>query len=281
MIFLGLEGSFPRAANNYQLEVSLPYDKAFRWVDEIRRYLRAGHITAIRLERLIGKLGFSQTNLFGEFARTQLKPLYRKLYAARFIPQLSIIESRILHWWSRILLSLNPRIPRGISRIPDFIIYTGAATLSNKMAALAFSRKGDAPVISQLLVSNVPRFWKNHFHRKNIILGSEMLAPIAFLRSDPRLFRHKRANLYMDNDPSANALIRGGCGNPFLASTVCIFWKIVDAYPLDVWIGRVAPGANPSDLPTRGVKLTFEIKNIAQLKNLYKLLQETLIFLRS
>ena len=84
----------------------------------------------------------------------------------------------------------------------------------------------------------------------------------------------------MDNDPATNALIRGDCSNPFLAAMICIFWKLVGKLSLDVWIGRVRPKVNPADLPARGSKLPFETPLTAQFKNLYKLLNETLLFRR-
>ena len=101
--------------------------------------------------------------------------------------------------------------------------------------------------------------------------------PIPFMYSAPTLFSHKRANLYMDNDPAANALIRGDCANPFRAAMVRTFWKLVGKYSVDVWIGRVGSEMNPSDLPTMRVKRPFKTPVTAQFKNRYKILNETLI----
>ena len=274
---LGLNGSFPRAANNWKIEVSLPQEKAWAWIQEINEHLKNGIINAVPLENLIGKHGFSQTNLFGKFARTKLRPLYKKLHATKFSPKIASFEGQVLRWCAKILLSLNPRAPRGVCRQPDFVVYTDAATLSNKMAATALQKREWALSALNLLTPNVPRFWENHFRRENIILGSEMRTFVAFLNSEQKLSHHKRINIYMDNDPAANALIRGDCSNPFLTSMVCIFRKLVGDLSLDVWIGRVGSQVNPADLPTRGAKIPFDAPLTAQFKNLYKLLNGALI----
>ena len=59
---------------------------------------------------------------------------------------------------------------------------------------------------------------------------------------------------------------------------VCIFCKLVEAYSLDVWIGRVGSKMNPADLPARVTLLPFKANRPAQFSNLYKLLLETLVF---
>lgn len=109
--------------------------------------------------------------------------------------------------------------------------------------------------------------------------GVGMLARLAFLWSRPSLFRGKRLKLYIDNN-AVVAIIRGGCANPFIAATVCVFWKRVDSSSFDVWIGRVGSEMNPVDLPTMRPRLPFGPTGSVQFPNLYKLLRETIIFMR-
>ena len=111
--FLGLSGAFPRKDNKWLLQVSLPAEKASKWATEILGHIKTGSILSAPLEKLICKLGFSQTNLFGKFAHTKLRPLYQKLYARNFSPKLTQDEIRTFKWWARVLTSLQPRIPRG------------------------------------------------------------------------------------------------------------------------------------------------------------------------
>ena len=146
------------------------------------------------------------------------------------------------------------------------------------MAAMSIINKRNGPYISELLVSYVPAFWRKHFHIKNIIMGCEMLAPLAFLRSSGPKLRGKRINLYIDNNSAAGALIRGDCSNPTLAATVCVFWEIAEAYSIDIWIGRAPSKLNIADIPTRKGSLPFPSAEQAQFRNLYKLLLEMLVY---
>ena len=116
------------------------------------------------MEQLIGQLGCPRNNLFGEFARTQIRPFYRKIYAAKYAPILNPSELRTLRWWAAILTSPKPRVPRGVDRGSDFDVYADASTKSNKMAAMAIHMVGGKPCISKLLVSPVPKFRRMNFY---------------------------------------------------------------------------------------------------------------------
>ena len=104
--FVGLSGFLPCRQNGWMLEVSLPLEKAEAWAGEIAQHTHAGCIAAVPIEKLIGDLGFPQTNLFGKFPRTQIRPLYRKLRTRRYVPTLSSAELRLFVWRSSILRSL-------------------------------------------------------------------------------------------------------------------------------------------------------------------------------
>ena len=136
--FLGLEGTVPHKANGHKLEIRLTPAKARKWPELIASFLERGCIGFQELEKLIGRLSFSQTSVFGKFARTQLRPLYKKLYNRFFRPTLSGQERFTLRWWFRVLRELSPRIPcRGMS-YPDFVLYTDAASTRAKICAVLF-----------------------------------------------------------------------------------------------------------------------------------------------
>ena len=274
--FLGLEGSFPCRANDYKLPVSFPADKARRWTKEVSSFISAGSITSHELEKLIGKLGFPQTNLFGKFARTQLRPLYRKFYSRSYSPILSSSELRAFRWWAAILSSLHPQIPRPVNRKPDLVIYTDAAFLTRKLAALALSTYEGLTSAPLLAVSSTPTAWLKRFNRKNPIVGMELLAPLAMIWSCPSFLRHSRINLYVDNDTVSNSLIRGDCTDPFIAAMIKVFWMLAENLQLDIWIGRVGSKVNPADLPTRLQKLPFKVKHSIHFRGLFALLCEVL-----
>ena len=78
--FLGLEGFAPPPGNSMRLSARLKADKASKCVDSIRLFLEKGRTGHKAMGSLIGKLGFSRTSLFGEFARCQLRALYLKMH---------------------------------------------------------------------------------------------------------------------------------------------------------------------------------------------------------
>ena len=272
--FLGLLGHFPCRDNNFQLSVTLTPDKALKWVTEIKGFIRDRSISSHDLEKLIGKLGFSQTSLFGKFARTQLSPLYRKFYSRSFTPKLSFSEARTLHWWAEVLASLRPRIPRPVNRTPDFVVYTDAALLTRRLAALVLSTRRHSVSADLLAVSSTPSAWFKLFHKRNPIIGMEMLAPLALLWTAQSLLKGRSLNLYIDNDTASNTLIRGDCADAFLAAMIKAFWSLAEKLQVDIWIGRVGSPVNPADLPTRRKTLPFPIKRSIQFKNFFALLME-------
>ena len=61
--FPGLIGTFPSPGNGMKLQATLTPEKAKRWTQIIRQHLKAFLLSARELEKLIGKLCFSQTCL--------------------------------------------------------------------------------------------------------------------------------------------------------------------------------------------------------------------------
>ena len=163
-------------------QASLPPEKASSWSALVRSFTGAGTIRFQELESLVGKLGFSQTCLFGEFARIQLRPLYRKLYDRSFSPHLTSDELSNLAWRADVLSELNPRIPRGCQRTPDWVLFTDAATSTNIFAAVLFrgGARRNSPVF-RLTSGKVPACWLSRFHRREKIYGPDLLPPLAFI----------------------------------------------------------------------------------------------------
>ena len=260
--------------NNYQLSATLTPDKASNWASEVNGFIQNRAISSPELEKLIGKLGFSQTNLFGEFARTQLRPLYKKFCPRNFSPSLSFSELKTSQWRAAVLSSLRPGIPRPPNRRPDMIVYNDASLLTRRIAALTVSTHNGEVTADLLIASATPSAWMSRFHRRNPIVGMEMLAPLAFLWMRRSFIRNKRINLYIDNDTASNTLVRGDCADPFLAAMIKLFWKFAEELRLDIWIGRVGSEVNPSDIPTRNMKLPFPVKRSIHFRNLFAMLRE-------
>lgn len=92
MAFLVLRGDAPPRRIRVSMGISLPPDKARRWADSILEVRQARAISNQCLENLIGKPPFSQTHLFGKFARTQMRPLRKNLYREIYNAKLTDVE---------------------------------------------------------------------------------------------------------------------------------------------------------------------------------------------
>ena len=274
--FLGLEGDFPCEANNFRLSVTLTKEKAKIWTNRIRTYLKTGAISPKSWGSLSGRWASPRETSSGNSPVLSYVPIYRQLYARTYMAKLSVDAHQLLIWRADILSSLKPRVPRRFSQSPDFIVYTDSDLLSNRIAGLIMTLTDSGPMITLFCEAAVPQFWKSKFHRKNPIIGMEMLDPLALIHTAAPKFINKRVNLYIDNDTASNTLIRAGCQDPVLAAMIGQFWKKAEQLGADIWIVRVPSEVNPADLPTRGKDWPFPIMERVQFKNLFRLMCTTL-----
>ena len=103
-----------------------------------------------------------------------------------------------------------------------------------------------------------------------------MLAPLSFIWMKRHQLQNKSVNLYIDNNNVITSLVRGDSSNDLIAAMVACFWRIAEAYNIDIWLGRVNTKLNPADLPTRKAKIPFPVKERVEFRELFKLLQLTL-----
>ena len=90
--FAGLLGTYSAKEADFVLRNCLQAEKEKARPAPVLSYLVQGWISSHRLEKLVGRLTFSQTSLFGKFARAHLRPLYRKLYRRVYNSALSAEE---------------------------------------------------------------------------------------------------------------------------------------------------------------------------------------------
>ena len=108
IVFLGMLGNFPSKENGFRLFISLTDEKRRKWSSMLSSYIKAGSISHRCLEKLLGRLAFSQTSVFGKFARTQLRPLYQKFYRRVFNARLTPLEAVNLSWWLGVIADFTP-----------------------------------------------------------------------------------------------------------------------------------------------------------------------------
>ena len=274
LTFLGIEGYFPCKANGMRLRVPLPETKAQKWAPLLQQVLTGRKIGIVELESLIGKLSFSQTCLFGKFARTQLRPLYKKLHGRFYSTELSSREHSAIRWWLATIKELRPRIAQGLNSHPDLILFTDAATSNPLIAGVLFKPRSTRAI--QLTTGRAPSAWLRRFNVKNKIFGPELLAPLAFIWSHQDLMRGKACTIYLDSNNALAALLRGDSCDSFVVAMVAFFWKLVQKLGMAVWLGRVKSKLNVADLPTRNLKLPYQIEHTSEFKRFLALLKECL-----
>ena len=183
--FSVLLGSFPSKENGAVLPICMPDEKSRALAALIRSYLAQNRLSYQEIEKLIGRLSFSQTLLFGKFARTQLRPLYTKMRRKYFCASLSAQERATIVWWDEVISGFPPRICRPLSSRFDDLLYTGAATNPPCICALLPNPNSSGVRLSTLLVAFV-RPWIHLFKATCLIFGLELLALLAFSMISPR-----------------------------------------------------------------------------------------------
>ena len=257
VVFLGLLGSFPCAENGWRLSISLTDDKRRKWSALLSSYLKEGRISHRCLEKLIGRLLFSQTAVFGKFARTQLRPLYQKFHSRHYSAALSPFEKLIFRWWRDVVEDCTPRVATPRPRRPHWIIYTDAATDPPLLCALLFHGGRSSPALHTVCSARAPLIWSYFFRHTALIYGLEMLALVLFFEDSADLLRGSCCWVYLDNNNCLAALVRGDSNTGVIAILVARFWQLAQRYNICVWMSRVRSDLNPADLPTRGKSLPF------------------------
>ena len=145
----------------------------------------------------------------------------------------------------------------------------------SQIAAILFrGGQSGAPKIELLTKGKTPKYRIRLFHRTNLIYGLELLALLAFIFMNRNRLRNSSINAYLDNNNALCALIRGDSNTAIIADMVAVFWKVLQKYGIDIWLGRVGSKLNIADHPTRTESsLPFEVKTSAPYNELFKLAQ--------
>ena len=109
LTFLVLFGEFPNNNGNI-LRISLPSEKAIRRGNIISAHIASGHIWRSELDKLSGRLPFSQTAILGRFGQSILRPLYNRLKAKHYSINMGIRELQAIRRRETSIGQTQPRI---------------------------------------------------------------------------------------------------------------------------------------------------------------------------
>ena len=239
-VFIGLLGTFPSPSNDPHLAIPLTEGERAKWSQLIDPYLKTGKISRSCLGKLIGRLSFSSARICGEFARTQLRPLYQQFRRRVFNDQLSRHGRRTLEWRRRIIADFAPRIAVSLSPIADWVIYTDAASEPPAICARLFGAKSKRPKMKKECAAGVPVTWPYLFRKTTLIYGLELLSILAFFDDHAPSLRWSRCWVYMGNNNNClSAIVRGDSNTDIIAVLVARFWQLAQRYDICVWFPRV------------------------------------------
>jgi len=261
IIFLGLKGSFPSHETGMNLQVSLPEEKAKKWTELIRHFITQGAISAPELESVIGKIGFSQTHLFGKFSRAMLRDLYRKLNRKKYTPVISLGERETLKWWYDYIQAIRPRIARVPARTPQVIVYTDARGEPPRISAVFIDNTpGNLCEADLTLASDVEPEVCDMFKGTSLIYALEAIAAIAAIVQNQEALSGKAVMLFVDNTAALNALLKSTSPDDVTASLIRFFWSVIATRSIDIWIEWVPSAQNIADAPSRKRELSIPTK---------------------
>ena len=171
LTFLGMFGEFPNRENGNLLRISRPSEKAIRWEAIISPHIASGQILPTELDKLIGRLSFSQTAIFGRFGRSILRPLYNKLTSKSYSNKLEHHELQALRWWEAAIGQMQHHIAYPKPKFPDLAVYTDAASKTRIISALIFERDKFRPTMTANWVIASPtgiEWGGGYFHQHRI-----------------------------------------------------------------------------------------------------------------
>ena len=157
--FLCLRGWFPGRANDFLLEITPPGEKRAGWVALICDFIRNRPIARQELEKLIGRMSFSQALLFRACARTQLRSLYQKLHRRAYNARLTADETDFCALRERAIRPFTPCVCRPSAQTCDWIVCTYAATSHPNICALRFRGTSKDHHLDSQLPTDVPAVW--------------------------------------------------------------------------------------------------------------------------
>ena len=221
--FLGLLGSFLVPQKGLILSIELPQGKIAKWPHIIRDRIADGRITSKHLEKLIGKLSFAQTSVFGRFGRSLLIPLRDKLSERPYSEILPTMEIDILLWRGHAITSHVARSIEIKHKVPEYAIYSDASTSTKIAGALVRKNEtpSDRPIIDELREAFPPLV--KYLRRSNLYMRARNAR---HRRNYPCLrwkLRDKTVVFYIDNSNCRGALARDYAATKAIDSLVQIF----------------------------------------------------------
>ena len=241
---LGANVSF----EDHHVCAKLPDRKRVDLTNDIRQVLSYNQLNPGQASKLRGRLGFSQSLLFGKVGRAMLQPLTQRQYSkttGRAHPLPNELRDT-LSWWLAALECAPPRtIPYRI--VKPVVCYSDACGIGH--------------VAATVIVDGVRHTARTHL-------------PAWFLQSGAGIFECELAGVLLgeclamavapgrsvllccDNSGSRAAVIRGSCNAVLGRAISSALWLLAASGAVDLWAEYVRSSLNLADPPSRMCPLT-------------------------
>ena len=88
--------------------------------------------------------------------------------------------------------------------------------------------------------------------RENQIMMVEILAVVQLIAAVGHNLRKKKLIIFVDSQSAEGALVKGGSSKEDVSELVMVFWRLIQAFEILVYIDRVPTDSNISDSCSRG-----------------------------
>ena len=248
MLLLGVRVSIARCSISGLPKITLLPEplKVLLWLDEIERLSRESLAGRPLLLKLLGRLSFACSSVWGARARARLRPLYD----FSSLKSRDIEDARLcLDWWRSRLQSPSPRECFFEAFISAPVIIYSDADGSGGLGWMIFTENtclwagGLMPAdLSTLLLP-----------RKTQIHALEMTALIAALHSNLRHLHRRRLLAFVDNQSAVGALKKGSSSARDLAALAEVAHALAARCSCELFLHWVPSSLNLADPPSRGL----------------------------
>ena len=265
--FLGLTISFRNDGSPVLASLSLSPEKNSKLVEMIEALSRQKSAALAHVQKLAGRLCFTQTAIMGRFGRAALRPIYELI--SKGGGPLSRSFKLCLRWWVKILPAIMPRLIASFLEAEDsepFRIYSDA-TGDGTLASICFAPPS-ALALPILLKGSSGEELCALAASTNTIFIFELFAMAASVFQLREQLTGKRVILFVDNEAACAALTAGTSKVPGALLLVYALYAIAAEHDISLWTERVPTGVNPADLPSRNKALSFSTQPSVELASL-------------
>ena len=232
--------------------VKNPKERARKIKTEIAMLLQSNKISPAQAASLRGRLGFSQTLMFGRIGSSRNCHLIQRQYSKSKNVRITPLIKEELVWWFKNIDTL-PHRHINLTHESNNVIYSDASGEGGVCLGTIIGKshhQGPFPAFS----GEAPNWLKNEN-----IFTLEILASVIAIAQLGSLQGSGLTLAFIDNTAAASALIRGSTDKIIPRLIVSAFWTLCKKYKITPWIEIVSSGNNPADAPSRGVKSKMDL----------------------